>query len=197
MKITGNPFRVNSSVNPVMTAPGRTPTDPQSSGQDSFTVRFQGQGEAAAAAGNAKPSAPIIPDNSAKPLPELAQGSQMILGSVSNSLHPGQNIKQFWPIALMTFCTMDPNVRKYLEDQQIKPESIYLALEALVAKKLGKRQHEMTPGVMQQIVTSAKEFTRNEGGELVTPIELWRWLMKTDPNEHLETIMKSDRKSVV
>lgn len=167
--------------------------------QDACSLRFSGTDSgsappAATAPADTAPATPAAAEAPQAPLPELSAKAQMVLGTTREVKQLGPDPKLFWPASLMKYLCMDASVEKYLEDQQLKASSVFLALETALPKKLAdsgvKGKCDLTPGLVQQIVNESRSFTREQGNTLVTPVDLWRWLMLKDPNGQLELILK-------
>lgn len=153
---------------------------PQSS--DCFSLRFA--------------AAVTMPTEASRaPLPDLSTRAKMILGSAREVKLLGKDPQQFWPVSILKFLCLESSVSQYLLDQDIDPDSIFLGLETVLPQKLAtfgitSKACEMTGDLVQQIVTQSKQFTREQGKPEVTPGDLWRWLMRTDPNQNLNLILE-------
>jgi ATP-dependent Clp protease ATP-binding subunit ClpA len=98
-----------------------------------------------------------------------------------------------WPLTLMSLLCGDNSVTKYLEDYcQINRFAISHAINKRGLPSLAHLKEEKLDNKFyaNDLKPQIKAFAASEGKELVTPVLLWRWLMKSDPTGTLEMLLK-------
>ncbi len=100
-----------------------------------------------------------------------------------------------WPMNLISLLCGDSSVRRYLADTcNIDPDTLIGGIRDHLRPKLVEKAVEQRTWPVHYYRTSIRpaliKFCEQEGIADVTPVLLWRWLMKSDPTRNIESMLK-------
>ncbi|MBY0404469.1 MAG: AAA family ATPase, partial [Cyanobacteria bacterium] len=160
--------------------------------QDTLSIRFGGT-QVPPTAGTPKSDGAqgVSAAEDDKSPPKFTTESVVVLENLKDFNIPRKS-NENWPIAVMQFLCSDDSVKKYLEDQKIDWNGIFLGLRQVLLPELQKTSLVKEPindAMYRKIASDLQAFTTKEGGKKVTPVHIWRWLMLEDPTKNIETIL--------